>query len=42
MGKTGQPVEIVVLGGGYVGLWSTRRIARGLRRELAAGLRGSP
>lgn len=37
MGKTGQPVEIVVLGGGYVGLWSTRRIARGLRRELARG-----
>ena len=32
-----QPVEIVVLGGGYAGLWSTRRIARGLRRELARG-----
>lgn len=32
-----EPVEIVVLGGGYVGLWSTRRIARRLRGQLARG-----
>ena len=32
-----KPVEIVVLGGGYVGLWSTRRIANGLRSQLARG-----
>lgn len=37
MTSTTAPIEIVVLGGGYVGLWSTRRIARGLRRELARG-----
>lgn len=31
------PVEIVVLGGGYGGLWSARRIANGLRVQLARG-----
>lgn len=35
MGSSAEPVEVVVLGGGYVGLWSTRTIARGLRRQLA-------
>jgi NADH dehydrogenase len=37
MKTTAEPVEIVVLGGGYVGLWSTRSIARGLRGRLARG-----
>ncbi|MCW5954002.1 MAG: FAD-dependent oxidoreductase [Propionibacteriaceae bacterium] len=37
MKSTTEPVEIVVLGGGYVGLWSTRTIARGLRDQLARG-----
>lgn len=37
MSSTIKPVEIVVLGGGYVGLWSTRRIAKGLRSQLARG-----
>lgn len=37
MKSTTEPVEIVVLGGGYVGLWSTRTIARGLREQLTRG-----
>lgn len=37
MRTTTEPVEIVVLGGGYVGLWSTRSIAQGLRARLTRG-----
>lgn len=37
MSSRSTPTEVVVLGAGYSGLWTARRLARRLRRDLATG-----